>query len=302
MNNSQCLPLVSFCILTYNQEKYIEEAIRGALSQEYENLEIIVSDDCSSDRTYEIAKGIIDEYSGPHKVILNRNEPNLGIREHCNKVLYEIAKGDYILLAGGDDISAPKRTSTYVDLFMRYPQVASISCLSEEVAEDLSLLQDLCFDTDWDNSVSIYTFNDYANFSNFIIYSGDSRGLRRDVITKFPKLKYPKAEDIYLFYRSLLLGSGCYIRTPLVKRRHHGSNESSVRTTRETLENNYKQLKADTDWAYEKKYINEKKYDLAKKKVLSINSFFKYYSTSLFYSPTVFFYRVLRRLFKVSKY
>ena len=40
MNNSQCLPLVSFCILTYNQEKFIEDAIKGALSQEYDNLEI----------------------------------------------------------------------------------------------------------------------------------------------------------------------------------------------------------------------------------------------------------------------
>ena len=58
MNNSQCLPLVSFCILTYNQEKFIEDAIKGALSQEYDNLEIIISDDGSTDRTYDIAKNL----------------------------------------------------------------------------------------------------------------------------------------------------------------------------------------------------------------------------------------------------
>ena len=142
MNNSQCLPLVSFCILTYNQEKFIEDAIKGALSQEYDNLEIIISDDGSTDRTYDIAKNLIDNYKGPHKVILNRNNPNLGIREHCNKLLYELAKGEYILLAAGDDISAPERTKEYVNLFEKFPQVTSISCKSLEVDGELQAINE----------------------------------------------------------------------------------------------------------------------------------------------------------------
>lgn len=302
MENKKNLPLVSFCIFTYNQEKYIEDAIKGAFEQDYENLEIIISDDNSSDKTYEIAEKMVSHYKGTHKVILNRNEPNLGIREHCNKVLYELSKGEFILLAGGDDISAPKRTATYVDLFMKYPQVTSISCLSEEVDENLLLLEDKKIDMDWDDSVSIYTLNDYAKFSDFIIYSGDSRGLRREVINKFPKLKYPKAEDIYLFYRSLLIGSGCYIRSPLVKRRHHGNNASSIRISKETLTNNYEQLMSDTEFAFKHKYIDERKFEIAKRKVCSINNFFRFYSTSPFLSPKVFFYRVLKYFFKVSKF
>ena len=50
MNNER--PLVSFCIVTYNQEKYIRAAIEGALKQTYSPMEIIISDDCSTDGTY----------------------------------------------------------------------------------------------------------------------------------------------------------------------------------------------------------------------------------------------------------
>jgi glycosyltransferase involved in cell wall biosynthesis len=45
--------LVTFALFAYNQEKYIREAVEGALAQTYEPLEIILSDDCSSDRTFE---------------------------------------------------------------------------------------------------------------------------------------------------------------------------------------------------------------------------------------------------------
>jgi len=46
-------PLVTFALVAYNQEQYIREAVEGAFAQTYEPLEIILSDDCSSDRTVE---------------------------------------------------------------------------------------------------------------------------------------------------------------------------------------------------------------------------------------------------------
>ena len=47
-------PLVSFGIITYNQEQFILDTLKGAVSQEYDNMEIIVSDDNSTDKTFEI--------------------------------------------------------------------------------------------------------------------------------------------------------------------------------------------------------------------------------------------------------
>jgi glycosyltransferase involved in cell wall biosynthesis len=60
--------LVTFALFAYNQEKYIREAVEGALAQTYEPLEIILSDDCSSDRTFETMREMAATYDGPHQV------------------------------------------------------------------------------------------------------------------------------------------------------------------------------------------------------------------------------------------
>lgn len=288
--------LVSFCLITYNQENFIEDAINGAFSQDYDNLEIIISDDGSTDKTYDIAKKLVENYKGPHKVILNKNNPNLGIREHCNKLLYELAKGDYILLAAGDDVSVPERTKEYVELFEKFPQVTSISCKSLEVDENLKVIED---NTESDGSYSIYTIDDYVSFKDFIIKSGDSRGLRRCVIERFPPLKYPKSEDIYLFIRSFLLGSVCYIRKPLVLRRHHGNNVSSQKSDKKSLDSFSNQVNYDIEYAKTENIISENDYKLIKQKERNILKIFKYNFTSVFYSPKVFFYRITRRIYNL---
>jgi len=106
-------PLVSFILVAYNQEEFIEEAVRAALKQTYEPLEIIISDDASIDRTFEIARTVVDQYQGPHRVIVRRNAKNIGINPHFNLVVKE-AHGEYIVVAAGDDISLPERTGRLV--------------------------------------------------------------------------------------------------------------------------------------------------------------------------------------------
>ncbi|MCX7856947.1 MAG: glycosyltransferase [Deltaproteobacteria bacterium] len=106
-------PLVTFALLAYNQERFIREAVEGAFSQTYSPLEIILSDDCSQDRTFEIMKEMAEAYKGPHKIILNRNERNLGIGGHINRIM-EISHGELIVTAAGDDISLPDRTLEFV--------------------------------------------------------------------------------------------------------------------------------------------------------------------------------------------
>ena len=66
-DNATDRPLVTFALFAYNQEDYIREAVQGALAQAYEPLEIILSDDCSSDRTYQIMQEMAVVYRGPHQ-------------------------------------------------------------------------------------------------------------------------------------------------------------------------------------------------------------------------------------------
>lgn len=108
--------LMSMLILTYNFERYVEEAVRGAFAQTYPNLEIVISDDCSTDRTWSIVERLTAEYArdgGRHKVVLNRNAVNMGFIPH-----FEFAKslchGELIVYNDGDDVSLPERVSETV--------------------------------------------------------------------------------------------------------------------------------------------------------------------------------------------
>lgn len=85
-------------IPTYNQEDYIKEAIHSALSQTYQNLEVIVCDDCSQDNTWKFIRSIKDK-----RLIVYRNKRNLGRVKNYRKLLYELATGDFVINLDGDD-------------------------------------------------------------------------------------------------------------------------------------------------------------------------------------------------------
>ena len=107
---------MTFALFAYNQEKYIREAIEGAFAQTYEPLEIILSDDCSTDRTFEIMQEMAGGYSGQHTVRIRQSEQNVGTLSHVLSVARE-AKGDIFVVAAGDDVSKPERTNTIVSAF-----------------------------------------------------------------------------------------------------------------------------------------------------------------------------------------
>lgn len=92
-------PLISVIMPAYNAERYIKTAIESVLRQTYDNLELIVIDDCSKDGTREIVSGFETQDS---RVKLVRNENNCGVAMTRNKGL-DLAKGKYIALLDSDD-------------------------------------------------------------------------------------------------------------------------------------------------------------------------------------------------------
>ena len=92
-------------IPTYNQEKSIEDAISSAISQDYDNLEIVISDDCSTDGTSLIAK----KYSNGKNIRYYRNDRNLGRVANYKETLYKRASGEYVVNLDGDDIFIDNR-------------------------------------------------------------------------------------------------------------------------------------------------------------------------------------------------
>lgn len=96
-------PLVSICIPTYNGEKYIEEALISALNQTYKNIEIIISDDNSSDRTLEIVNRIKHGTKVP--LYIYQHQPK-GIGANWNNCVRK-ANSDFIKFLFQDDILNP---------------------------------------------------------------------------------------------------------------------------------------------------------------------------------------------------
>lgn len=238
-------PLASFCIMTYNQEKYIKDACMGAFGQDYPNLEIIISDDCSTDGTWNVVLDTVSLYHGSHKIVLNKNEKNIGIRENCNKCLYELAKGEIILLAGGDDVSLPERTRVTVETMLNNPELSSVSFKSQKVDKEMNPILEGAWSDISTGYTSVLTLSDYIQNSNWFIFSGESRALRKNVVSAFPPLSYSKAEDIYLFLRSLYLGPIAFIRMPLVKYRQHDESVmgKSRKNTMSSTKMSYNQKK-----------------------------------------------------------
>ena len=113
MNTGTGQELVSLVVCAYNQEQMIVEALEAAAAQTYSPLEIVFSDDCSTDGTYRVAQEFAAQYKGPHRLVMSRNEQNLGIARHWDSISRK-ASGRLIVHAAGDDISLPTRVAELV--------------------------------------------------------------------------------------------------------------------------------------------------------------------------------------------
>jgi len=107
-DRDQPRPLASVLLMAYNQQASVRAAIEGALAQTYQPLEIVVSDDASTDGTFEAMQQAVADYRGPHTVRLNRNPANLGIGAHISR-LVALSHGEMLFVAAGDDVSMPQR-------------------------------------------------------------------------------------------------------------------------------------------------------------------------------------------------
>jgi predicted O-linked N-acetylglucosamine transferase (SPINDLY family)/glycosyltransferase involved in cell wall biosynthesis len=128
-------PLVSICIPTYNGEAFIEETIKSAIAQTYRNIELIVSDDGSTDRTIAIAQSFQSQTSADFRIILHRN---YGLSQNWNFCIQQ-AKGEYIKFLFQDDLLAPECIAKMVATAQQNPDIGMVfSPRGITIAEDES--------------------------------------------------------------------------------------------------------------------------------------------------------------------
>jgi glycosyltransferase involved in cell wall biosynthesis len=112
---------VSVIIPCYNAEKYILEAIDSILNQSYENIEIIVVDDCSTDKSLSLLSSIKSD-----KLKILQLERNSGYANALIKGI-DIAIGDYIARMDADDISVKTRIEKQVKVLNDFHDIAFVS-------------------------------------------------------------------------------------------------------------------------------------------------------------------------------
>lgn len=117
------LPTVSVIMGIYNCETTIEAAINSILNQTYQDFELIMCDDKSTDHTLTIARSYASEF--PEKIVLLENKKNEGLNFTLNRCLL-VAKGKYIARMDGDDISLPERFETEVSFLEQNKNVAIV--------------------------------------------------------------------------------------------------------------------------------------------------------------------------------
>jgi glycosyltransferase involved in cell wall biosynthesis len=107
--------LVTIGIPNYNYGHYILETLESVEHQDYDNMEVIVVDDCSTDDSVQIIGNWINKYDGPKRFLLKKNKQNLGLTKVCNLLLSN-ARGKYFQPLDADDILLPGKINRQVKL------------------------------------------------------------------------------------------------------------------------------------------------------------------------------------------
>jgi glycosyltransferase involved in cell wall biosynthesis len=105
--------LVSIFIPVYNAEKFIAESIESSINQTYKNIELVISDDASTDGTWDIISHYKKSY--PSIIKAYRQEVNLGVTRNCNFLL-DKCEGQYICFSAGDDVLGLECVKRSVDV------------------------------------------------------------------------------------------------------------------------------------------------------------------------------------------
>jgi len=118
-------PLVSIITIFLNEEKFIQEAIESILAQTYDNWELLLVDDGSTDKSSDIARRYAEKFPGKIRYLEHDGHKNRGISTSRN-VAIQNAKGEYIAFLDGDDIYLPDKLERQVAILESNPTAAFV--------------------------------------------------------------------------------------------------------------------------------------------------------------------------------
>jgi len=154
---------------TYNGEKFLRAQLNSLLHQTYPNLEIIISDDNSTDNTWQI----LQEYTCYPQIKIIRNKVNLGFIKNFEKAAIH-AKGDFIAFCDQDDIWMPEKIAALYNAIGSHSLVYSDSILIDEEGNDMQKSL-----SDFRPLQNIY---DVSSLAFFNVVSGHTMLVKKEVL------------------------------------------------------------------------------------------------------------------------
>lgn len=216
MKNIDNNPTVSIVMAVYNGESFIDEAVQSMLSQSFQDFELIIIDDGSTDGTHEKLLNYSD-----HRIILERNPTNQRLIASLNRGL-GLAKGKYIVRMDADDVSLHLRLQTLVDYLNQNPRCVLLGSAHENFGDGR------------EPRTIRYQENDKAIRYHMLLntYLQHPTVAIRASTLKQHNLQYDErfvhVEDHWMFYELSRLGEVHIINTPLLRYRIHAQNISVV--------------------------------------------------------------------------
>ncbi len=207
--------LVSIALPVYNGEKYIREQLDSIYNQTYKNIEVVVSDDCSTDGTVKI----LEEYSQKYGLKYCVNEKNLGLNKNYVQAA-SLASGEYIAFSDCDDIWLPEKIEILMEELGDFTMVHSDSKFlknGEIISESMKRTKgqiNYCLDS-----------GKWVHYVNFV--TGHSILFKRELLEKalpIPKLLPGEYIDHWLPIVAARMNGLKYVDIPLVLYRLHDTN------------------------------------------------------------------------------
>jgi glycosyltransferase involved in cell wall biosynthesis len=144
--SSSTRPLVSIGLPVYNGANYLRKAVETILEQSYENLELIISDNASTDDTADICR---DLAAGDARIRVSRNAQNVGAAGNYNMV-FHAARGKYFKWAAHDDVLAPAFVDRAVQVLESDASVVLCSSLTGRISDRGEVTGTYPSDPAWD--------------------------------------------------------------------------------------------------------------------------------------------------------
>jgi glycosyltransferase involved in cell wall biosynthesis len=226
--------LVSICIPTYNSERYIRQCLDSIVAQTYKNVEVIISDNASTDDTL----SIVSEFVNRNGYKLNINSVNIGAGANFNKVL-SLSNGEYVSIYHADDVYENTIVEESVRVLDNDETVGLVGTMGIVIDKEGNYLHDLKLHEEVKKlNKNIFDFDEALWGATKNIFVTPSIMVRKkvyDELGTFEIHKYKSAVDYEMWLRIATKYKVAIIDKKLINYRVH-ENQGSEHEVRKNIE------------------------------------------------------------------